>query len=340
MKATFIIGNGFDLNLNMKTSYINFLNFYTVKRKKSDVSAIRDFIKYLEEKDGRKNWADLEMLLGELTEKYDDSNINDYYAAILDLRRELVNYLSLEEKHYKYKISKIRKEWIDVFNYFLLSTKYLWPDDELFDVEHIDKMVIDFVILNYTRIIDKMFYKMKHKYRSKKYINLPKSSRYNKLGDIMHIHGICKKYPVFGVNDKSQIINVALQNNVDLHNYIIKSSQIRVFGRNAINFSERIKDSDIVYLYGVSLGNSDKKYWEDIYDWLKNNSNKKMIIIKYVPNINEIDVPLILNKNDAILNTLRENLKFDKNIIDNQVNVFINTKLFDFPKRKRDVRHN
>ncbi|MBE5749941.1 MAG: hypothetical protein E7346_03655 [Clostridiales bacterium] len=51
MKATFIIGNGFDLNLNMKTSYINFLNFYTVKRKKSDVSAIRNFIKYLEEKD-------------------------------------------------------------------------------------------------------------------------------------------------------------------------------------------------------------------------------------------------------------------------------------------------
>ncbi len=39
--------------------------------------------------------------LGELTEKYDASNINDYYAAISDLRRELVNYLSLEEKNLK-----------------------------------------------------------------------------------------------------------------------------------------------------------------------------------------------------------------------------------------------
>ncbi len=103
-----------------------------------------------------------------------------------------------------------------------------------------------------------------------------------------------------------------MQNNVDLHNYIIKSSQIRVFGRN----------------------------WEDIYDWLKKDRNKKMIIVKYVPNINEIDVPLILNNNDTILNTLRENLKFDKSIIDNQVNVFINRKLFDLPKRKRVVRHN
>ena len=48
MNITFIIGNGFDLNLDLKTKYIDFYNYYFSIE--SEKKPIQDFKAYLNEK--------------------------------------------------------------------------------------------------------------------------------------------------------------------------------------------------------------------------------------------------------------------------------------------------
>lgn len=57
MNITFLVGNGFDLNLGLRTSYETFYKYY-IKKEPHDL--IAKFIK-----DDYRLWADLELGLGE-----------------------------------------------------------------------------------------------------------------------------------------------------------------------------------------------------------------------------------------------------------------------------------
>ena len=67
MNVTILVGNGFDLNLNLKTKYTDFLNYYcgdsgadhvTIQSFKQDI--LQDY----------KTWSDAELAFGRYTEKF------------------------------------------------------------------------------------------------------------------------------------------------------------------------------------------------------------------------------------------------------------------------------
>lgn len=56
MKITFFIGNGYDINLGLKTSYPDFLNWYIKQPSKcSEVEVFKNLIR-----NNIKYWSDLE----------------------------------------------------------------------------------------------------------------------------------------------------------------------------------------------------------------------------------------------------------------------------------------
>ncbi len=75
MNITFLIGNGFDLNLGLKTSYQDFLDYY-LKNTNNDTEIIKYFKNIIKEEQENDidTWADAEIFLGKITEKFDDAD--------------------------------------------------------------------------------------------------------------------------------------------------------------------------------------------------------------------------------------------------------------------------
>ena len=86
MKFVFLIGNGFDLNLNLKTRYRNFYDRYISLPSKN--STIKKFKEVLS--DNLDNWADLELELG----KYANN-----FLKYLKTHFYILDYLKLDLEH-------------------------------------------------------------------------------------------------------------------------------------------------------------------------------------------------------------------------------------------------
>ncbi len=104
MNIVYLIGNGFDLNLGLKTSYSKFyewyINFYD-DRKGNVVS----FINWVEkEKCHNDLWSCMELALGKYTSLLKGSDI---VQECIDLHDNIVEglsmYISLEENKFDYK---------------------------------------------------------------------------------------------------------------------------------------------------------------------------------------------------------------------------------------------
>ena len=100
MDVTFIVGNGFDLQLGMETGYRHFLQWY-VDQKTSDPD-ITEFREYLKNEKSEKSewWSDAEIAMGQYLGKFTDENIDIYFKNIRDFKLRLSEYLTEENAKY------------------------------------------------------------------------------------------------------------------------------------------------------------------------------------------------------------------------------------------------
>ena len=63
MNITYIIGNGFDVNLGLKTRYQDFYDYY--QNQPSPSEEVKQLKAHIDR--NKENWADLELALGEYT---------------------------------------------------------------------------------------------------------------------------------------------------------------------------------------------------------------------------------------------------------------------------------
>ena len=92
-----------------------------------------------------------------------------------------------------------------------------------------------------------------------------------------------------------------------------------------------INSSEIICLFGVSIGETDQLWWKVIYDWLKPNSQRQLIIFYYVKNYDKSDT----DKNNRDKNSIRNKfyllaeVKDDqKNKINNKIHIAYSEKMF------------
>ena len=103
MNITFIIGNGFDLNLGMKTGYLDFLQYC------SDIGILpNNRILSIYRDDKNKNeWSYMEKKLGEITSEYHEKVKEEFRDQLFsddpelfirdkdELENELMKYLTM-----------------------------------------------------------------------------------------------------------------------------------------------------------------------------------------------------------------------------------------------------
>ncbi|SHI87077.1 AbiH family protein [Flavobacterium terrae] len=267
MKILYIIGNGFDINLGLKTRYTNFYEYYIKSHSNSvTVNTLKNHIDK-----NFENWSDLELAIGTYTEQF--STVDEFIEVYEDIGDNLGDYLKDQETSFdfsKINISKLKdylaypeKSLPKADEEILISFKNNWPSVN---------WEINIITLNYTNSLEKIF--------DNKYTNLILGTHHRSniiLKGMEHIHGYCEDRMIMGVNDISQIKNQSFHNNQDILDALVKPNCNKANKHTIDNLCDlQISQANLICIFGSSIGDTDNYWWQAIGEQLKKGA--KLII--------------------------------------------------------------
>lgn len=147
------------------------------------------------------------------------------------------------------------------------------------------KELVSFICYNYTRTLDQCLAVLKEKNSIIGTHKHGSQTLNHTIGQICHVHGTVEKDMVFGVNDESQILNVKLFDCDDGDLYkslLIKRQANASYLENTDGkANQMLTNSKIIYVYGMSVGDTDNLWWDRICTWLAEDNTRHLILQKY-----------------------------------------------------------
>ncbi|WP_321437696.1 AbiH family protein [uncultured Bacteroides sp.] len=285
MHTTFLIGNGFDIKMGLKTKYKDFYNFYINKNDNSSpvITNLKiELQKYLNGDDSK--WADLELELGKHTKKI--NTYTEFNTVISDLIEKLSEHIRKEENNFTIGNEVEPKHLI--YDDLTHSEDFLKPIDKEKIKDHKMKWqntspwVTDIISFNYTTTFEKLI-----EYNEQESTTIGKAFGNNiNISNISHIHGLIDRTILLGVNDVSQINNESFHQNIDILELLVKP-QTNAMLKQGIETECKamLNNSNLICLFGLSIGETDKIWWEHIGNQL----NKDCKIIYFVKEEEDVD---------------------------------------------------
>ena len=260
MEITLILGNGFDKNLGLKTSYKEFYGWYKNKPSGDKIvdkmkESIRCFVEGNNKGQEIINWGDAELALGEFSNSCKDKE--EFILCYNDLEDKLADYIELQNRAVKDLIIDEGKVLESIQNIV-----------RAFRIKGYEKIIIHTITLNYTDIDFNTF-------KNSNYAKIREKKIY--FGNFVHLHGKIGSEITFGVGNISQIINQSIATELPdgFVDQIIKIQHDSLTQRNNYEAIDDILErSEAVYIYGWSFGNSDISLINKIYDFLCMNYRK------------------------------------------------------------------
>lgn len=282
MNITFLVGNGFDISAGIDTSYSGFYNWYCGQD--SNVSNHvqefkQDILEDMNKPENERTWADFELGLGIYTKHFDVDTISQFWDCYEDAMLKLHEYIELQMRQVSSSISSEEKTR---FCKGLLQISEELTEAEKEDITHIlpgranQGVKYQFISFNYTTILDG-FVKTASSQEITSWIN--GSTRYSaKVNpNVLHVHGQLNNNPLMGVGNKLQIENKGLRE--ALQEYLIKPMASAALGDLSQEKAKKfISQSNIICLWGLSLGKTDSQWWEAIMEWLGQNESNRLIV--------------------------------------------------------------
>lgn len=277
MNVTFLIGNGFDLQLGMETGYKSFLKWY-IQQPTTDLD-IAQFRNYLKNENSEW-WSDAEIAMGQYLGQFSDYNIGIYFKNIRDFKLRLSEYLI--EENLKYDLAN-DVSVIDAFRDFMIKS----ADDVLLrpGILHLNTKkrltdtYINFVTFNYTDALDRICASVRAQNNVLETFSTVNNGIRTRMGNIYHVHGTLDSSLIMGVDNREQLNSTLITDFSKLSRTLIKPIVNDELGRDEHeNAIYKIKDSDYLFFYGLSFGITDKTWWDLIRDRLINNGNCQAII--------------------------------------------------------------
>lgn len=291
MNITWLIGNGFDLNLGMRTSYKSFISeAYLSENENQWSEAKRTLVERAGGLSKTELWSDLEALLGAVSENYDAADENEielFHEGWEGLLEELEAYLVKEDDEFlKVGLSKeeVEEFWDSIVH---LGSRLKAKDADVVDVFSRSPYNhrYAFVTLNYTHTID-IFLKDAKKAHSPFNERVVVGTYRDSAGDPMHVHGVLapdgRGEIVMGLSEPAQIANAHLASSEDALQLWLKERR-NDFYRNRRNeqLKRSIDDSDVIVIYGCSLGESDVYIWKQICDWVMGSAARRLLVLDH-----------------------------------------------------------
>lgn len=343
MNITFLIGNGFDIGLGLKTRYENFYDEY-IKTEKDDNENIKYFKETLskwqnisdDEKTEYKkivDWADFESAFGKYSMEFIPEDKDNYLECFEHFVRNFNKYLESEENKVDYLnknlIAENMKNAVTTYYHIRTGDKNIIQNTYN---RYTGQRVYNFVSFNYTRTLDTCVQILDESI---------KNDSNRKVGKICHVHGYIDKNMIIGVDNENQIDNSKFAEDSDVVYEIVKPKQNQDsrtnYERDVISL---INSSNIICVYGMSIGATDKKWWNIIAKWLLGDPNRPLVILTHddeytdrFPFTQRKTVNKIINKFLSLLDLSDE----QKEKVASQIFIGVNYDVFGMDITKNEV---
>lgn len=267
----FIIGNGFDLGLGMKTKYENIYETYIEVPSESNI--IKDFKSTLSKRQPYDKWSDFEIGMAEYAKTL--SSENELIECVRDFKGHMVEHLQLENEKFIELINNegyihgLINELDRLFGEFYkcFSPNLIRQLNSIVGLSFNSEPRI--ITFNYTTVLDKL-------------INSKASRENRRLKAPLHIHGTLDNDIVLGVDNIEQLKGVSYNISVRGNRAFIKTVFNEQYDSERVLKAKRmISNSKIICTYGFSMGESDKTWINLLTDWLKQNSEHHLIVYQY-----------------------------------------------------------
>lgn len=286
MEVTFLIGNGYDQFLNMNTSYSKFRDWYLESQNDSenDDSIEIQLLKNSMRQNKDRMWDNLEYGIGQFSIEFDDPK--SFLSCYRTLKENLIAYLTNE---YKTKLDK-EMDFLRDSTYKLIKLSQR-VDEGLTELDksnfslsnsNEENLIFNYISFNYTPLFLDGYDMMRK--------NATAMSKWNHgytLGQTLHIHGLLENNPIFGVDNVEQIANKKFRTNKEVVNAIVKSEINKQIGEGwREQACEIIQRSEKIYLYGVSVGETDLFWWKTLIKWFEESRSHELAIHCYLNSTN------------------------------------------------------
>lgn len=288
MKAVYLVGNGFDIKLGLETRYSDFYRHYL--KTNSNNPKINNFKKQLlDETENTDKWSDLELAFGEYLQALSSSE--DFDLLFDDVQDELAEYLIGIQDQFREAIqSKSENELTQIQSDFL--RQLFAPDNHLMGRDA--TLLRDFyakvsarpyhfniINFNYTNTIETLLQITTNStIHEQLTYSQPIRNTESKLHSLYHVHGTTDENMVLGVDHREQIGNESFASNPDITSQFIKS-ECNLAQRHGVELKcqNLIKSSDLIIIFGSSLGQTDELWWKLIANQLRERSCMLLVFI-------------------------------------------------------------
>lgn len=285
MNVLWIIGNGFDLNLGLKTSYKSFCEdvYFKQDRYKVDREKLME-LNCEDCKDFTDDllWSDLELLLGKATALFSKKDIEGFHEIFERMEGALCDYLAEQQSNcsgYYLQDVVIDEFWKSISRF---ENRLPVLDKEQFGsiLRPSENTHFDFISLNYTSCFDEMLKKAaeaRHPFDQH-------GTAVSHISEALHIHGELGNNGsvVFGVSDSSQIANAELAEDEDFTELWVKRKK-NVFYRNdkTSRLEKCIARAQYICIFGASMGETDSYIWELLGGRIARSSEVRIVLFSH-----------------------------------------------------------
>lgn len=307
MNITFLIGNGFDVNLGLKTLYTDFYPSYIKSNEnRSSSDPIRQFCdklirdrevyeEYIQNIDSTskkpefiEEWKDFEFFFA----KNANGSKDDIARIIADFNNKFADYLKNEDSLCKYDSKGVLSDFNSfvVEPYASLALRHKQDIQSFYQSHEAENHVYTFVNFNYTSTVTNLVKKLKSVFPSSMTVN--NRSYTNSIPSVLDIHGsINGDYIIIGIDSLEQFQNENLRNNTKVGRHCVKRiiNEEVGYGEKEKRFVDIINNSNIIYTFGLSFGLTDASRWKIISEWLKKTESHKLVVFKYKSGFDEVD---------------------------------------------------
>lgn len=264
MSTLFLIGNGFDINCGMNTRYTDVYKMYIHEKSNTDV--IKNFKEYiLADFD---TWGDFEIAMGKYAQSLNSET--EFLECIRDFANYMEKYLIEENQRVKQLLNDetillaILKEMRNSFGGFYSDISHN-INSTMKQRNATYYAGFNAISFNYTDIFDTLWDIVLAPYAK----------------PVIHIHGVLEDGPVFGVDNISQIKSSFELTKKGKRGFIKPIFNDNFDEQRVTDAKRIINNAMTICVFGMSLGESDLTWRNEIIDWLKTDKEHHLFVYQY-----------------------------------------------------------
>lgn len=284
MNITWIVGNGFDLNLGLDTTYRSFLeNCYLIEANPPYREKLIEAAGCPTLSEGQ-NWCDLEKMVGIVSSAYEGDE-ETFHQTFQEMIRLFKGYLEKEQQSFEVKM--LSEQQVEEFRDSL--TNFTFRSSQK-DRKHFkgyrensgrnDYRIIN---LNYTRCFDELILACIGNDRSIERRRQHNAVYTDYVGTIQHPHGSLRNDDlVFGICESSQWASESFSQDEDARRLWEKTQRNDFYGNaKTERLIDVIDQSDVICMFGVSLGETDSYIWNKVGAWLGESAAHLLVFFEF-----------------------------------------------------------